>query len=533
MNLKIQLGPEAHSAQEVDAEKVSGRTLSSQSNVKQAKSIQAELGRWLHLMFSFPAMLTVLLATVVFILARGGMGDPDIWWHLRNAEYLFKFQQLPRHDIYSFTVAGGAWINHEWMAEIPYYLVWKAWGLAGIKFLVLVLVESIFLGLLYLCYKASGNFKASMLACCFSSFLAVVSFGPRTILFGYAYLIVLLILLQRFRSEGRAPLWLIPPLFCLWANTHGSWSLGLIVFGIIAATGLVEGRWGRVESARWTSSQVRQLVVTGLASVAALFVNPFGSRLVLYPFDLAFRQKLNIAHIAEWVSVNFHEARGKTVLLLLIGLLLSALLRDFRWQLAELGLLLFALYSGLTYIRFLFLLCIVAAPVIARILDFLPPYQPESDQPLLNALMMVLMVGGMVRYCPGPAELQRSVEQEYPAGVLPYLRAHPPAGPMLNFYLWGGYLGWSDRELKVFIDSRVDIFEYAGVLKDYLDLLGLNNPEYLLEKYRIRYMLFPPGEPLTYALRHDPEWKVLYSDPVSVLLERVRDAPKRTAEWQP
>jgi len=96
---------------------------------------------------------------------------------------------------------------------------------------------------------------------------------------------------------------------------------------------------------------------------------------------------------------------------------------------------------------------------------------------------------------------------------------------MLNFFLWGGYLGWKDRNLKVFIDSRVDIFEYAGVLQDYLDLLGLKKAQDILDKHGIRYVLFPLDEHLTYALRHDPGWKVVYSDPVSVLFERASDVP--------
>ena len=172
-------------------------------------------------------------------------------------------------------------------------------------------------------------------------------------MFGYLYLIALLIILQRFRQKGSAPLWLIPPLFCLWINTHGSWSLGLVIFGITAAAGLAKGSWGRVDAEPWTRTQVWKLVVTGLASVAALFINPFGSRLVLYPLDMAFRQKLNIAHVAEWVSVDFHDSRGKLVLFVVVCLFLGALLRNRRWTLIELCVLLFGLYSGLTYVRFL------------------------------------------------------------------------------------------------------------------------------------------------------------------------------------
>jgi hypothetical protein len=486
---------------------------------------RSDIPRLSRLVFSFPAMLIALLLTLVFLLARGGKGDPDIWWHLRNAEYLLNSHHLPRVDMYSFTVAGHPWMNHEWLAEIPYYLAWRAGGLLGIRILEIGLLDLIFLALLYLCYKASGNIKAAVLAVCYSLFLATVSFGPRTILFGYLYMVILLILLQQFRLRGRATLWAIPPLFCLWINTHGSWLLGMIIFSLTVAAGLLQGSWGQVQAERWTPAQLRALLLTGAASVAALFVNPFGPRLVFYPFDLAYRQKLNISHIAEWVSVDFHNFRGKVVLTLLVLLLLAALLRASRWTLAEVLLLLFGLYCGLTYIRFLFLLGILVAPILARILDFVPPYNRQIDKYLLNALLILAMAGGMARFRPRGADIQNAVAEDYPAGVLPYLKAHPPSGPLLNFYLWGGYLGWQDRSLKVFIDSRVDIFEYAGVLQDYLDLLAVKKPMDILDKHKICSVLFTPDEPLTYVLEHDPGWKVRYRDATCVLLERVDAAP--------
>jgi hypothetical protein len=350
-------------------------------------------------------------------------------------------------------------------------------------------------------------------------------------------LVILLIILARFRRLGNAPLWAIPALFCLWINTHGSWSLGLIVFFAIAAAGMLGGSWGRVDSERWTPAQIRKLAITGAASVAALFVNPFGWRLVYYPFDLAFKQKLNIAHIMEWVSVDFHTLRGKLVLILIFTFLLAALVRNRRWNLGEVLILLFAMYSGLTYIRFLMLLGIVAAPLLANALDFFPPYRPADETPKVNIAVILLLLGLMVYVWPRNAQVRSSVEETYPSGMLTYLKAHPPQGNVLNFYLWGGYLGWNDPSLKVFIDSRVDIFEYAGVLKDYLDLLGADSaehrPDAILEKYKIRYVLFPrkdnpnpllngPGISgnLVHVLEQDPHWRTVYKDNVSVLLER-------------
>src|SRR5947208_2587940 len=99
--------------------------------------------------FSFPAMLILLVLAVVWILASGKSNDPDIWWHLRNADYLIQTHHLPNQDAYSFTVAGQSWMNHEWLAEAPFYLAFRAKGMAGVTMLWVALVEAIFLGLLY------------------------------------------------------------------------------------------------------------------------------------------------------------------------------------------------------------------------------------------------------------------------------------------------------------------------------------------------------------------------------------------------
>src|SRR6266699_872143 len=472
----------------VDAEKASYHGIAAPPTLGKSMSSAGRLSTQMRRAFSFLTMLAFLLVTLEFIMTRGSVVDPDIWWHLRNAEYLFQHHQFPRADMYSFTVEGHPWINHEWLSEIPYYLAWRAGGLGGVNAVMFATISLIFLGLLYLSYMETRHFKAAIVACCFLTFIASVSFGPRTILFGYLYLVLLLIILQRFRQRGSAPLWMIPPLFCLWANTHGSWSLGLILFFVIAVVGLVCGSCGRIYSVRWTPAQLRKLVLTGAATIAALFVNPYGWRLVYYPFDLAFNQRLNITHVAEWVTVNFHEMRGKLVLILIVGLLLSALIRNRRWNLGELLILLFALYSGLTYIRFLVLLGIVVAPVLAQTLDFFPRYRPLEDTPKINTAVIVLLIGLMVFRWPRDAKVRQSVEENYPSGVLTYLKTNPLHGNMLNFYLWGGYLGWNDPSIKVFVDSRVDIFEYEGVLEDYLNILMLKDPDKVIQKYKIHYV---------------------------------------------
>jgi len=490
---------------------------------------------WLRAGTSFLAVLTLVLIGLEFIFTmyHPDLNDPDIWWHLRNAQFLLQHHDVPRSDMYSFTLAGHPWISHEWLSEIPFYLSYKAWGLVGLKSASFFLLCTISLLLLYLCYQASGNFKASITACYYAAFLMTVSSGPRTILFGYIYLLLMLIILQRFRRDGQAAMWAIPLIFCAWVNSHGSWAIGLIIFFLIAVSGVVEGQWGRIEAVRWTRRQLRTLIVTGIATVGALFVNPFGARLVFYPFDFASKQKPAIMRIEEWISVDFHDLRGKLVIILLFGLIAGILVRKRQWNLSETFVLLFGLYLGLTYVRFLVLLSIVAGPVISQVLDFFPPYRPEDETPKVNAVVIALIIGSMIYFWPREAKVKQSVEETYPSGVLPYLKSHPLQGNAVNLYLWGGYLGFHDPDFRDFIDSRVDIFQYAGVFDDYLALMGVDNlknrPDSIFQKYNVRYVIFPPSDSknplhaegeLTYILEQDPHWKTLYRDKVCILLEK-------------
>jgi hypothetical protein len=479
----------------------------------------------IRIAFSFPVMLVAWIVLVVVRLAERNLPDPDIWWHLRNAQYLFTHHALPNVDTYSFTVAGQPWMNHEWLAEIPYYLAWRALGLEGIEILMLVLLETIFLLLVYLSYQRSHHIKASILACWFAVALGTVNFGPRTVLFGYLYMVILLIILERFHARGGRVVWILSPLFCLWINTHGSWSLGMLIFGLFIGCGMMQGQWGNLMARKWSGPEMRKLVIVYATTCATLFVNPYHYQLVTYPLDMAFRQKLNIASVSEWVSVDFHGPRGKVVLILLALLFCSAIISRYHWRLTDLAFILFAFYCGLNYDRFLFLAGIIAAPIVAEMATFVPPYQPEIDKRWLNAAIIFGILAFVTYRFPTTADLEEQIALEYPAEILPFLNANQFPGHTLNYYNWGGYLEWQAPQLKTFVDSRVDIFEHAGVFGDYLKAHGLADPEGVLDQYQIQYVLFPNQQPLTHLLESSPQWKVIFRGQTTTMLERAGPIP--------
>ena len=480
--------------------------------------------RLLDKLFGFPVMLGFLLASMVYIFAARSISDPDIWWHLRNAEYLVRHHAMVRHDMYSFTAPGAPWINHEWLGELPYYFAWQWAGMRGLYVLVTLLVESIMLGVFGLACVVARNVKAVFFASWIAVYLATVSFGPRTLLFGWVFLVGELLILSQYRG-GRDHTWALPFIFLLWVNTHGSWLIGLAFLFVFLATGLANGTWGRVRAKRWTRSQFKKLSVITAICIGALFVNPWGSHLVFYPFDLAFRQTLNISHVQEWQTLDLHSLRGKILFIVLAATLVLALIRKQCWRLDEVAFIIIGFYSAMTYMRFLFLAAIVVTPLLARELSFLPPYRRTDDKRWLNAVIMAAGLAFAVWCLPSSQKLWSETVGQYPVKAESFLQDFKPRGRVFTDYNWGGYLIWNVRQIPVFVDSRVDIYEYSGVFKDYLDAMGVQKTLEILDKYRIQYVLFEKETPLSYLLNHNAEWKVLYDDGTAVLFERAGAVP--------
>jgi hypothetical protein len=470
--------------------------------------------------FSFPALLVMALFGSIFVFDSGSIADPDIWWHLRNAEVVVQTHAVVTHDFYSFTAAGSRWINEAWLGELPYYFGWQWMGIRGIYLVMLVETELILLGVFGLAQLASRNVKASFVASWLAVWLATVSFGPRTLLAGWICLVAELYVLELFR-QGIDRTWCLVPLFVLWANVHGSWLIGMVLFGVFCACGLLNGNWGRIVATRWTAPQMKKLAVVGCLSVTGLFLNPYGYHLVFYPFNFAFQQKLNVSHVDEWMSLDFHTLRGKILFAILAATIVLALARRRRWRLDEVAFLLIGFYAAMTYSRFLFLAGIVLTPMLAKELDFLPPYRAAIDKPWLNAALILAILAGCIWRFPTRDFLLRDTVRDYPVRALAYLRKFHPQGRVFNDCLWGGYLIWNVRDIPVFIDSRIDIYEYNGVFADYLDAIGIKNTLGILNKYDIRYVLYAKDSPVAYLLMNTPSWKTDYQDETTVMMERV------------
>jgi hypothetical protein len=447
--------------------------------------------------------------------------DPDIWLHLRNAQMLLSTHHFAWHDAYSFTSRGQTWIDPAWLSEIFYYLGFSMLGERGLFFVMLTAVELVIAGVFLLCYLRSGDVKATFLATWVAVLLATINMGPRTILFGWLCFIAEMLLVQAFR-RGHDLIWLMVPLFALWANLHETWLIGLAFLLLFVASGWKDGSWGSIEAARWTPGQRRKLLTITALSVAAIFVNPYGWRLVLRPFDRLFLAQINTAAIDQWNSVNFQSFYGKLIFIVISAMLVLTLSRRRIWPLHELLFVLVAFYFGLANREFLFVTGIVVCPILAIELEgaVFAPYDPRRNKPLLSAAIMAAYLIFAFDRIPTSAELHTAEAQYFPANALPALETNCSDQRTFNLSEWGGYLIWKAPNIPVFIDSRHDVFEYHGVLADDLKAMNMDGSLGILDRYQIGCVLLSPKEQLVYLLSHTPGWDVRYKDSTAELLVR-------------
>ena len=350
-------------------------------------------------------------------------------------------------------------------------------------------------------------------------------FNLRPQMLGYLFLILTLIVLERFRQGNRLTIWLLPLLMLVWVNTHGSWIIGLGTIAVYLGCGLVNFRLGSVETTRWSSADRSKLIAVLALCAIATVITPYGTRLATFPFLVASSMPVNIHNVQEWQPMVFTLSGNKLFLGLVLGfLLVQALVRP-KWRLEELGLLLFATTMSFVHMRFLSLFVAFFAPVFVVILArWIPKYERAKEICALNAAVMIAVVAAMVWYFPSQSYYARRVEQSFPVAAVQYLNTHSIPGPMYNSYYFGGYLIFArGPEHKVFIDGRGEVYERGGVTADDVKLINLRPGSLdIFQKYNIQSCLLLPGEALATVLAALPEWQKVYADGTSVLFVRRR-----------
>ncbi len=466
--------------------------------------------------------LTVAYA-LIFAIAIRSPSDPDTWWHLRSAKQTIA-TGIIREDGFSQTRAGERWLNHSWGGQLVMLAAWRLGGAPGLALLTAALATMgmAIVGRMMAETNANAHLRAYTLA--LGALTATIFWSARPQMFSFVLSAITLLLLRR---GGRA-LWLLPPLFAIWANLHAGFAIGLLWLALDA---LGAGWDIFTQRALGNRRRWRQWPFLLVACALALCLNPYGPELLLVPIRTLSLSELRAA-IVEWQTPDLHLPATWPFLLMLALSWLALGLSRRRPRSDEAILIALTTVMALWAGRNIALFAIVAAPTLAAQLAALPlpprwrlPVPPRMTRKrgLAHAGLLLALCMGVAAYAAdrlSPARVAAIHAAQFPVAVVAYLRETSPSGPLFHAYEWGGYLLWELPEYPSFIDGRTLLFGDELLAAYRRAASGVDWAEPFAE-YDIRLALIPRGSGLDRALRRLPlAWELLFLDETAALYSR-------------
>jgi hypothetical protein len=290
-------------------------------------------------------VLTVAFLVLVFLLLNFvPLWHTDVWGHLAFGRWVLEHAALPDRDPFCpFAATAPTAIHYCWLGQLSYYAVFRlgeilagpqdalAGGVDLLRFAHALLVATR-LAILFFAFRRLSGSGAWALAGVF--FLWAVNLGNygicRPQVLGELCFAVLLLALSR-PVPARAALFLIPLLLALWANTHGSYAIGLVLLAGVLLARLADVAWNeRTLRPRHllADARARRLLICLAGSVLAVgLLNPWGP--FIYWNTLRMATHAGVTAMDEWQPLHFNLGPGghwgylATVVVLFAGQMLS------------------------------------------------------------------------------------------------------------------------------------------------------------------------------------------------------------------
>lgn len=476
------------------------------------------------------------LALVVWMLVFTNAGAPNgllqdaaTGFHIRTGEQMLDTGSFPYQDTFSFSKPDGAWYAWEWLADIVFALLFRAFGLKG----VILLGAFTLAGSCWVVFRHMAWRGANALASLFVLHAVVaagsVHFLARPHAFTLLFLAISFFLLDRDRRWGDRKIWWLVPLSALWVNLHGGFVGLLISVGILAVGAVMEREFGRA----------RRYAALGGACFAATLANPYGFALYGHLVDYL-RAGWIRKIVMEFQAPPLETPAGMYFeALLFAGIAVAAyLIRERKW--GEALLIAAWAHAALLSIRHVPIFAVVAAPAlavtltgwmdewaaaagrgsVARILKSIGEEHAAGlrrSSLLIPALAVLLFAGDWgLRY---PTDFPAA---KYPLEAIAKHNEVLRTTRLFTLDAWGDYLVYRNYPgQRVFFDGRTDYYG-AARSEEYLTLVnGTPGWKQLLDRYQIETVMLAEAAPLVEFLKESPGWRRLDQlDGVVILTRR-------------
>jgi hypothetical protein len=254
-----------------------------------------------------PYLLLGLVSLVVYVgvMALFKMSNNDIWIHLKTGEYVLKNHRVPIKDPYSFIASDHDYVAHEWLAGVLFYLVYTPFGVLGLIWFKAAILAASNAFLYGAARSLRGRLSIILPALTCLLYISAARYQERPHIFSYLMAAISLWLFFRYREGGRRRIWLylLVPAHVVWVNLHGGWVQGMAMIGVFAlgeALIYARAKWMGIGAEKALSPKDLTILAALVpACLLATLVNPYGYRLLTFPFELT-RLQLFMHEIYEW-----------------------------------------------------------------------------------------------------------------------------------------------------------------------------------------------------------------------------------------
>lgn len=466
-------------------------------------------------------ILKVLVYTAAFTSLLYPYTDKDWGWHFRYGQYFFTHGQLLTKDIYSWTMTGYPWINHEWSFDPILYFLFNNGGYLGLS-IAGALVTLLCFWLLTKSYKL--NFWQLGIAAFFFVQLTetAVNEGLRGQVLAFVPLALLMYLIEKSR-ENLKTLYFLPLLFLIWTNMHGTVVFGVAILGAFFL-------WRFIKDAKHR----KLYILIGFVSVLATAFNPFG--IGIYHEALKHTANPYLHNIIEWLPItsNCPDCHVPTFSIYVLILALALFVRKESEDIPYIIVILALLWETIGARRYLPLFAITTLPLFAKYLSgHSPNLAKYKILPFLTAILAFVAIEFNLFNRLPAYNFYNYSEHDYckfsslcSPEFADFIKANPPFGDGFNFYDWGGYLIGKGFPGKLFIDGRMHLWVSDEGYQPFGDMVEMyyNGNNKLFDSYNFNWVLVPPDSQMAknIALTGLGTWQVRYRDRYTVYFVRIK-----------
>jgi MFS family permease len=254
---------------------------------------------------------------VVVVLSLAGVPlhlSQDGWLAL-VAGRIIAAHGIPHHDYLTIMAYGVRWTDQQWLAQLAIYELAQVGGLALFA-VVYVALTGAALAMAIAAARMLGGLDRHVTAVLPVSafFYLITAVSIRTQGFAYPlFVAVLWLLAAAVRDPTRRRVYLVFPLLVLWANLHGSVTLGVALAVIYGATLLVE----RFRAVRWRGLAHARGLAFVIGAPLCLFITPYGLAIVSYYRSTLLNPEFSKL-VTEWQPVTAYTILALPFLALVV-----------------------------------------------------------------------------------------------------------------------------------------------------------------------------------------------------------------------